>query len=81
VPLGVSNSLGGAWLEVIAVDDQWEVAQDVQWFLDPVDRRYFRVTLENGQQITIYRTTVHGGWHKAARLEAECTRRPGSSLS
>ena len=58
------NFTGGAWLEVIAVDAQWEVLEDKQWFLDRVDRRHFRVTLEDGQQMTVYRTSVHGGWHR-----------------
>jgi len=44
---------------VDSIDERCEVEED--WWKDnPVVRMYYRVTLEDGQQLTIFRNTVHG---------------------
>ncbi len=46
---------------VALVREEWRVV-DRWWTEEPVDRRYFDVVLEGGQQTVVYRDEEGGGW-------------------
>jgi hypothetical protein len=46
---------------VALVREEWRVV-DRWWTDDPVDRRYFEVVLESGQNICVYRDAQRGLW-------------------
>ena len=48
---------------VASVDERCEVEEDC-WKDYPLVRMYYRVTLEDGQELTIFRNMVHGGWYR-----------------
>jgi hypothetical protein len=47
---------------VVAIDDQWEIA-DEWWRAEAVARRYYEVTTEDGASVTVFRDVVGGGWY------------------
>lgn len=49
-------------LRVSAIEDLWEI-QEEWWRARPVARTYYRVTLEDGRTLTVFRDMVDGGWH------------------
>ena len=54
--------LDGQTIRIESIDDRCEVEED--WWKDnPVVRMYYRVTLEDGRQLPIFRNMVHGGWY------------------
>ncbi|MDQ3424632.1 MAG: hypothetical protein M3435_00245 [Actinomycetota bacterium] len=46
---------------VVLVREEWRVV-DRWWTEEPVDRRYFEVVLESGQNICVYRDREEGCW-------------------
>ncbi len=48
-------------LPVVRVREEWRVV-DRWWTDEPVDRRYFEVVLESGQNVVVYRDEEHGCW-------------------
>ena len=50
-------------LRVVAIDDQWEIA-DEWWRAGPVTRRYYEVTTEDGASVTVFCDVVGGGWYQ-----------------
>ncbi len=46
---------------VALVREEWRVV-DRWWTDDPVDRRYFEVVLESGQNMCVYRDEQRGCW-------------------
>jgi hypothetical protein len=46
---------------VALVREEWRVV-DRWWTDDPVDRRYFEVVLESGQNVCVYRDEQRGCW-------------------
>jgi hypothetical protein len=46
---------------VALVREEWRVV-DRWWTDDPVDRRYFEVVLESGQNVCVYRDREAGAW-------------------
>lgn len=53
--------LRGKWREVAHIDDAWRV-DDGWWRPDPVARTYFRLALEDGRPLTVYRDHVEKTW-------------------
>jgi len=51
----------GGWRRVDRVDEVWRV-DDGWWRPAPVARTYFRVALEGGSVVTLYRDDVAGTW-------------------
>ncbi len=49
---------------VASVDETWRV--DDEWWRStaggPLSRQYFRLVLEDGRAVTVYRDLVEGGW-------------------
>ena len=55
--------LDGMYKAVDSIDERCEVEED--WRKDnAVVRMYYRVTLQNGVQLTIFKNMVHGGWYR-----------------
>jgi hypothetical protein len=46
---------------VAAVREEWRVL-DRWWTEEPVNRRYFEVVLESGQNVVVFRDDERGGW-------------------
>jgi hypothetical protein len=46
---------------VALVREEWRVV-DRWWTAEPVDRRYFDVVLETGENAVVYRDQERGGW-------------------
>jgi hypothetical protein len=53
--------LGGRWRGVAHVDEVWRI-DDGWWRPDPVARTYFRLALEDGRVVTVYRDDAEGTW-------------------
>ncbi len=47
--------------QVTLVREEWRVV-DRWWTEEPVNRRYFEVVLESGENTVVYRDEEHGGW-------------------
>ena len=47
--------------DVAALREEWRVV-DHWWTEEPVDRRYFEVVLETGQNVVVFRDEERGGW-------------------
>jgi hypothetical protein len=60
-PLAVKH--GGRWRRVLSIDDLHNV--DEEWWRDrPVQRMYYKVTLEAVGSITVFRDLVGGRWYQ-----------------
>ena len=46
---------------VEVVREEWRVL-DRWWTEEPVNRRYFEVVLESGQNVVVFRDAERGGW-------------------
>lgn len=47
---------------VSSVTDIWEIV-DEWWRSNPISRRYYRVDVESGATLTVYRDLVSGYWY------------------
>ena len=53
----------GDELKVDSIDQQWQ--DDAEpWERKPVSKLYYKVTLEDGQRLTVFRNMERGGWHR-----------------
>ena len=59
----VSITLRHRRLAVASVEDVWEVL-DEWWRASPVARRYFRVRLEDGTALTLFRDLLTDLWYR-----------------
>ena len=50
-------------LKVVSVEDLWEISEE-WWRVNPIARTYYRVTLEDGRAITVFRDLSDGGWYR-----------------
>ena len=62
--------LKGADLRIASVDERWEEEEpETEWRDSPMTMRYYVVTLEDGQQLTIIRNMTYGRWsYQAAQI-------------
>ncbi len=51
----------GAWRSVARVEEVWRI-DDGWWRPHPVQRTYFRLALDDGRSLTVYRDQAEGGW-------------------
>ena len=58
----VSVTLLQRRLRVASIDDVWEIV-DEWWRPQPVARRYYQVTTDDGARATIYRDLVTSVWY------------------
>jgi hypothetical protein len=55
--------VNGHWRRVISIADLCSV--DEEWWQErPIVRMYYRVNLENGTQITVFRDMLDGAWYR-----------------
>jgi len=52
--------LGERRLEVAQVQDVWRI--DDEWWREEVSRLYYRLLLEDGQVVTVYRDLLKDAW-------------------
>ena len=67
-PLAVS--LGGKVLEVVSIDE-WVEEEAEWWEPEPVFKMHYHVTLEDGQQMAIFRNMMTGGWYRSESMVPE----------
>ena len=61
-PLAVR--LGRTWHRVARIADRWHLGPDEWWTEHPVDRRYYTVRLEDGQQVTVFQDLLTLRWYR-----------------
>jgi hypothetical protein len=49
-------------LRVEAIQETWQV--DVEWWRTPLSRLYYRVVLENGRLMILFRDLLDGTWYR-----------------
>ena len=59
-PLAIS--LAGKLLGVASIEER--VEEEEWWDEQPLTRMHYQVTLEDGQQVTIFRNMKTGGWYR-----------------
>ena len=59
----VAVTLYGVSVQAESIEERWEDAGD-WWRDDPVVRVTYQVTLEDGQQLTVFRNMLTGGWYR-----------------
>ena len=52
----------GRSLVVTSIDDLWQV-DDEWWRERPISRRYYQVTTQDEQRLTIFRDQLNGSWY------------------
>ena len=53
----------GRALRVTTIEDRWKI-DDEWWRTNSVSRMYYRVLLEDGQALTLYRDMMSGRWYR-----------------
>ena len=53
----------GRWVKICTVQDNWRI-DDEWWRSRPISRIYYRIVLQNGFELTIYRDLVMGSWYQ-----------------
>ncbi len=59
-PLAVTRE--GIRQDVVRIRDVWQI--EVEWWRDPVARRYFLVVLDDGVILAIFQDLIAGDWHE-----------------
>ena len=59
----VTVTLIGVSVPVESIEERWEDEED-WWRDDPVVRVTYQVTLEDGQQLTIFKNMLRGDWYR-----------------
>ena len=65
-PLAVS--LEGKVLKVVSIDER--VEEEEWWDEHPLTRMHYQVTLEDGQQVMIFRNMTTGAWYEIGKPPA-----------
>jgi hypothetical protein len=53
----------GRWLRVVSIEDLCNV--DEEWWRErPIVRMYYRVNMEDGRQLTVFRDMLDGAWYR-----------------
>ena len=53
----------GEELRVLSIDQQWQ--NDAEpWERKPVAKLHYKLTLENGGHMTVFKNMEHGGWYR-----------------
>jgi len=74
VPLAVARNdmrgRPGAESLVTSIEEQWRLAE-AWWREAPQKRTYYRVVLEGGRPLTLYRDDVTGAWYEQPYTEPD----------
>ena len=61
--LSVAVRLKGRWRRVVSIDEVWSI--DEEWWREkPIVRMYYRVNIEDGRQMTVFRDMLDGAWYR-----------------
>jgi hypothetical protein len=52
---------GGRRLRVARIEEAWQIEDE--WWRQPIDRRYYRLTLEGGAVRTVYHDRIADVWY------------------
>jgi hypothetical protein len=53
----------GRWRRVVSIEEVWSI--DEEWWREkPIVRMYYRVNMEDGRQITVFRDMLDGAWYR-----------------
>ena len=63
----VALVLNGRKLKVTSIEDVWEIV-DEWWRTAPIARRYYRLIVEGGPRVTVFRDLLNGLWYRQAGL-------------
>ena len=61
----VALVLNGRKLKVTSIEDVWEIV-DEWWRTAPIARRYYRLVVEGGPRVTVFRDLLNGLWYRQA---------------
>ena len=64
--------LGGRWRRITRILETW--CFDLWWMPQPLTRTYYRVTREDGGELTLFRDGQTGGWFRQDALGAGAAR-------
>jgi hypothetical protein len=53
----------GRWRRVVSMDEVWSIDEE-WWRQKPIVRLYYRVNLEDGRQMTVFRDMLDGAWYQ-----------------
>ncbi len=60
----IAVKLKGANLRIASVDERWEEEEpETEWRDSPMTMKYYLVTLEDGQQLTIIKNMTYERWY------------------
>ena len=59
----IAVSLATMSLDVVSIDEREEEEEAEWWEPEPVFKRHYQVTLEDGQQLGIFRNMKTGSWY------------------
>lgn len=68
-----SRRVSGRWRRVVAVLDVWRI-DDAWWRPQEVQRLYYRLVLETGGQVDIYRDLIGDAWYEQRYADTIQTR-------
>jgi hypothetical protein len=51
------------WEKIIRIADQWRI-DDEWWRREPISRMYYKVDLESGRRVVIFRDLLDKKWYK-----------------
>ena len=63
VKTGRAGSAGSQWQAVTEITDLWRI-DDEWWREEPISRMYYRVSLEDGTAVTVFRDLSVGVWRR-----------------
>ena len=63
VKTGCAGSAGSQWQAVTEITDLWRI-DDEWWREEPISRMYYRVSLEDGTAVTVFRDLSVGVWRR-----------------
>ena len=52
-----------AYVRIYSIIDEWEVTEG-WWTNQPINRRYFKVILDNGVEIVLFKDLLSNLWYK-----------------
>jgi hypothetical protein len=59
----VAVRIKGRWRKVVSLAEVWSI--DEEWWRErPIIRMYYRVNLEDGRQMTVFRDMLDGAWYR-----------------
>jgi hypothetical protein len=61
--LPVVVRIKGRWRRVVSIDEVWSIDEE-WWRQRPIVRMYYRVNMDEGRQMTVFRDMLDGAWYR-----------------